>query len=171
MKKLAGKEKRLRTATILTVMSIVLVAGGILFFVSRHGGSQTEQMKKEEQAESQPSYKSLGESDREVADIYAELYETPREEVAVLYRQTGDWEKTGETLEKQFFTISENTKYQMEQEGYSMEDMEEAEKLSARSGIKAMELIEAKGKTGNGRSWETVKKEKGIEEEQGTDEK
>lgn len=95
MKKLAGKEKRLRTVAILTVMFIVLVAGSILFFVSRHGGSQTEQMKKEEQAESQPSYKSLGESDREVADIYAELYETPREEVAVLYRQTGDWEKTG----------------------------------------------------------------------------
>ncbi len=110
MKKLAGKEKRLRTAAILTVMFIVLAAGGILFLVSRRGGDQTERMKKEEQAENQqPSYKSLGGSDREVADIYAELYETPREEVAALYRETGDWEKTGETLEKQFFTIPENT--------------------------------------------------------------
>ena len=53
----------------------------------------------------------------------------------------------------------------MEQEGYSMEDMEEAEKLSARSGIKAAELIEAKGKADNGKSWEEVKKEKGIKEE------
>lgn len=169
MKKLAGKEKRLRTAAIMTVMFIVLAAGGILFFVSRHGGGQTERMKKEEQAENQPSYKSLGGSDREVADIYAELYETPREEVAALYVQTKDWEKTGETLEKQFFTIPENTKYQMEQEGYSMEDMEEAEKLSARTGIRASELIQAKGKASDGKSWEEVKKEKGIQEEQGTD--
>ena len=169
MKKLAGNEKRLRTAAIMTVMFIVLAAGGILFFVSRHGGGQTERMKKEEQAENQPSYKSLGGSDREVADIYAELYETPREEVAALYVQTKDWEKTGETLEKQFFTIPENTKYQMEQEGYSMEDMEEAEKLSAQTGIRASELMQAKGKASDGKSWEEVKKEKGIVEKQGTD--
>ena len=170
MKKLAGKEKRLRTAAILTVMFIVLAAGGILFLVSRRGGDQTERMKKEEQAENQqPSYKSLGGSDREVADIYAELYETPREEVAALYVQTKDWEKTGETLEKQFFTIPENTKYQMEQEGYSMEDMEEAEKLSAQTGIRASELMQAKGKASDGKSWEEVKKEKGIVEKQGTD--
>lgn len=168
MKKLVGKKKRFRTAAILAAVFIVLAAGGILFFVSRYGGGQTERMKKEEQAENQeenqPSYKSLSASDQQTAAIYAELYETPQEEVAVLYRQTGDWEKTGETLEKQFFTIPENTKYQMEEDGYSPEDMEEAEKLSARTGIKAMELIEAKGKTGSGKSWEEVKKEKGIEE-------
>lgn len=169
MKKLAGKKKRVRIAAILTVMFIVLAAGGMLFFVSRHGGGQTERMKKVEQAENQPSYKSLGESDREVADIYAELYETSREEVAALYVQIKDWEKTGETLEKQFFTIPENTKYQMEKDGYSMGDMEEEEKLSVRTGIRASELIQAKGKASDGKSWEVVKKEKGIEEEQETD--
>lgn len=165
MKKLAGKEKRLRTAATLAVMLIVLAAGGMLFFVSRHGGGQTEQANREEQAESNPSYDALGASDREVADIYAELYETTAEEVAAIQVRTGDWEKTWKELEKGFFTISENRKYQMEQEGYSMEDMEEAEKLSARSGIKAAELIEAKGKADNGKSWEEVKKEKGIKEE------
>lgn len=173
MKKLEGKEKRFRTAAILTVMFIVLAAGGILFFVSRYGGGQTERMKKEEQAENQeenqPSYKSLSASDQQTAAIYAELYETSPEEVAAVYVQTNDWEKTGETLEKQFFTIPENTKYQMEEDGYSPEDMEEAEKLSARTGIRASELIQAKGKASDGKSWEEVKKEKGIEEVQGTD--
>ena len=89
--------------------------------------------------------------------------------MAALYVQIKDWEKTGETLEKQFFTIPENTKYQMEKDGYSMGDMEEAEKLSVRTGIRASELIQAKGKASDGKSWEVVKKEKGIEEEQETD--
>ena len=66
MKKLAGKEKRLRTAATLAVMLIVLAAGGMLFFVSRHGGGQTEQANREEQAESNPSYDALGASDREI---------------------------------------------------------------------------------------------------------
>ncbi len=84
--------------------------------------------------------------------------------MAELYVQTNDWEQTGEQLEKEFFTIPENTKYQMAEDGYSLDDMEEAEKLSAKEGIRAMELIQAKGKASDNKSWEEVKKEKGIEE-------
>lgn len=172
MKKLAGKKKHLRTAATLATMLIVLAAGGILLSAALQGGRrQTEQAGREEQAERRPSYESLSASDREVADVYAELYEMTAEEVAAIQVSTGDWEKTWKELEKGFFTISENRKYQMEQEGYSIEDLEEAEKLSASSGIKAAELIEAKGKADDGKSWEEVKKEKGIEEEQGTDTK
>ena len=53
----------------------------------------------------------------------------------------------------------------MTQEGYRIEDLNEAERLSARSGVKAMELAQAKGKDSDNRSWEEVKKEKGIDEE------
>jgi hypothetical protein len=48
------------------------------------------------------------------------------------------------------------TKYQMEQEGYSLDDLEQAEKLSVKTGRKAIELAKAKGKhpkTGNGLMW------------------
>ena len=67
-----------------------------------------------------------------------------------------DWEQTGRKLEQDFFTIPENTKYQMEQEGYSLDDLEQAEKLSVKTGRKAIELAKAKGKhpkTGNGLMW------------------
>lgn len=133
------------------------------------GQAQRQTAGETEEKDGAAAYRSLGEPDRQTAAIYAELYETSPEEVAAVYVQTNDWEKTGQALEKQFFTIPENTKYQMEEDGYSLEDMEEAEQLSARTGIRASELIQAKGKASEGKSWEEVKKEKGIEEEQGTD--
>ena len=95
-------------------------------------------------------------TDRETADLYAELYETDREQVAKIQAETNDWEQTGRKLEQDFFTIPENTKYQMEQEGYSLDDLEQAEKLSVKTGRKAIELAKAKGKhpkTGNGLMW------------------
>ena len=67
-------------------------------------------------------------------------------------RQTNSWKK--------FFTIDENIKYQMQKEGYCLEDLEKAEKLSVRTGKKAMELIRAKGKASDNRKWsDVVKKE------------
>lgn len=44
----------------------------------------------------------------------------------------------------------------MEQEGYSLDDLEQAEKLSVKTGRKAIELAKAKEKhpkTGNGLMW------------------
>lgn len=168
------KNEKIRTGTI-AILTVVLVITGAVMIprIHQEGGegkdSRTENQVAGEAEEKDGTFRSLGEPDQQTAAIYAELYETPQEEVAALYRQTGDWEKTGETLEKQFFTIPENTKYQMEEDGYSPEDIEEAEKLSVKTGIKATELIQAKGKTGDNKSWADVKKEKGIGEEQETD--
>ena len=95
-----------------------------------------------------------------MADVYAALYETDKEEVARIQKKTNDWEKTNKQLEKQFFTIDENIKYQMQKEGYRLEDLEKAEKLSVQTGKKAMELIRAKGKASDNRKWsDVVKKE------------
>ncbi|MCM1236417.1 MAG: hypothetical protein NC489_40580, partial [Ruminococcus flavefaciens] len=167
------KEKRKDKKHFITAIAIlaVLAAAGAATFCIRQDSSTGRDGQAGEQAESrtagegagtEEAYQSLSGADRQTAEIYAELYETSREEAAGLYVQTGDWKKTGEQLEKEFFTIPENTKYQMEKDGYSMEDIEEAEKLSAETGIKAAELIEAKGKAADGKSWEEVKKEKGI---------
>ncbi len=105
-------------------------------------------------------YRSLSKDDRQVADVYATLYETDKEEVARIQKKTNDWEKTNKQLEKEFFTIDENIKYQMQKEGYRLEDLEKAEKLSVQTGKKAMELIRAKGKASDNRKWsDVVKKE------------
>lgn len=119
---------------------------------------------KEQQAivEQDAIYQSLSESDKETATIYAELYEMSSEEVAKIYVETTDWEKTAKELEKEFFTIDENIKYQMTKEGYSLDDLEEAEKLSTQTGRKAMELIKAKGKIKDKREWSDVVSESEI---------
>lgn len=157
-----------KTPIVVIVILVVLVIAGVVIFCIRQNSStgqngQTENQTKAETATGE-TYQSLRENDRQSADIYAELYETSREEVAELYIQTNDWEQTGKQLEKEFFTIPENTKYQMAKDGYSLDDMEEAEKLSVKTGIRAMELIQAKGKASDNKSWTEVKKEKGMEE-------
>lgn len=85
-----------------------------------------------------------------------------REQVAKIQAETKDWEQTGRKLEQDFFTIPENTKYQMEQEGYSLDDLEQAEKLSVKTGRKAIELAKAKGKTSENRQWSDVVKDSEI---------
>ena len=94
--------------------------------------------------------------------MYEELYETDGEQVAKIQAETKDWEQTGRKLEQDFFTIPENTKYQMEQEGYSLDDLEQAEKLSVKTGRKAIELAKEKGKTSENRQWSDVVKDSEI---------
>lgn len=160
------KNKKTSIAVI-AIMAALIIAGVVIFCIRQNSSTgqneQTENQTKEA-TKADETYQSLSEADRQSADIYAELYETSREEVAGLYVQTNDWEQTGKQLEKEFFTISENKKYQMAKDGYSLDDIEEAEKLSVKTGIRAMELIQAKGKVSDNKSWAEVKKEKGIEE-------
>lgn len=161
------KNKKVRIGIIAILAVGLLITGVAIISRMRQDSGERRDSRAVNQTageEKDVTYQSLSEPDQQAAGIYAELYETSREEVAALYKQTNDWEKTGEILEKQFFTIPENTKYQMAEDGYSLEDMEEAEKLSARTGIRAVELIQAKGKASNGKSWADVKKEKGITE-------
>lgn len=158
IKKLSNTKKKVY---LMSILIIFLFAGaGTVFFVMRnHNQNKTEQNVEKQKEE---NYLSLGVSDRETADLYAELYEMSREDVAERQIKTKDWEKTAKELEKAFFTIPENEKYQMEKDGYSLEDLQEAEKLSVKAGRKAMELAEAKGKISDKRKWSEVVRDSEI---------
>ena len=138
---------------------ILFVAAGMAAFVlqTNHSGHKQDGEKKKGEV-----YLSLSATDRETADLYAELYEMSREDIAKQQMKTKDWEKTAEELEKAFFTIPENEKYQMEKDGYSLEDLQEAEKLSVKTGRKAMELAKAKGKVSDNRKWSDIVKDSEI---------
>lgn len=141
MKELINKKKKICVIGILIVLLFAIT--GILFSVLRNSNQSKKKQSVEKQKEE--NYLSFCDSDRETADLYAEFYEMSREDVAERQVKTKDWEKTAEELEKAFFTIPENEKYQMEKDGYSLEDLQEAERLSVKTGRKAIELAKAKG--------------------------
>lgn len=146
------KQKQYGKKIIFVAAAVILCVFAGLFLLQRKEPSTKGQGDK--------IYRSLSKDDRQVADVYATLYETDKEEVARIQKKTKDWEKTNKQLEKQFFTIDENIKYEMQKEGYRLEDLEKAEKLSVQTGKKAMELIRAKGNASDNRKWsDVVKKE------------
>lgn len=133
---------------------------GMVFFVIHNKNQDHKEHNIEKRNEE--NYLSLTASDRETADLYAEFYEMSREDVAECQIKTKDWDKTAEELEKAFFTIPENKKYQMEKDGYALEDLQEAERLSAKTGRKAMDLAKSKGKASDNRKWSEVVKDSEI---------
>lgn len=146
------KQKQYGKKIIFVAAAVILCVFAGLFLLQRKEPSTKGQGDK--------IYRSLSKDDRQVADVYAALYEIDKEEVARIQKKTKDWEKTNKQLEKEFFTIDENIKYEMQKEGYRLEDLEKAEKLSVQTGKKAMELIRAKGKASDKRKWsDVVKKE------------
>lgn len=148
--------KRKETGIVAAVVIVLcLFAGMVVLIWSQHNQKNPGEKKEK-------SYLSLSVSDQETANLYAELYEIDREKVAKIQIETNDWEKTNRELEREFFTIPENTKYQMEKEGYSLDDLEQAEKLSVKTGRKAIELARAKGKASENRKWSDVVKDKEI---------
>ena len=152
------KKHKVILAGILMVL-LFAIAGTVFFVMRNHNQNKTEQNVEKQKEE---NYLSLGVSDRETADLYAELYEMSREAVAEQRVKMKDWEKTAKELEKAFFTIPENEKYQMEKDGYSLEDLQEAEKLSVKTGRKAIELAKAKGTVSDNRKWSEVVKDSEI---------
>lgn len=158
MKKLIRAKKKVCLIGILIIFLFAIA--GTVFFVIRNNNQSKKKQSVEKQTEE--NYLSLSDSDRETADLYAELYEMPREDVAERQMKMKDWEKTAKELEKVFFTIPENEKYQMEKDGYALEDLQEAEKLSVKTGRKAMELAKAKGKVSDKRQWSEVVKDSEI---------
>lgn len=156
--KLTDKRKK---AYIMAASAIFLfvIAGTVFLLLRNSSGSRNKQSEKQKKEE---MYFSLSASDRETADLYAKLYELSREEVAEKQVRTKDWKKTAKELEKEFFTIPENKKYQMGKEGYALEDLEKAEELSAKTGRKAMELAKAKGKSSDNRKWSDIVKDSEI---------
>ena len=137
------KQKQCGKKIIFVAAAVILCVFAGLFLLQRKEPSTKGQGDK--------IYRSFSKDDRQVADVYATLYETDKEEVARIQKKTNDWEKTNKQLEKEFFTIDENIKYEMQKEGYRLEDLEKAEKLSVQTGKKAMELIRAKGKASDNR--------------------
>ena len=150
------KPKRKEIGIAAAVVLVLCLLAGTSIIIRNHQNQRKPDEKKEE------VYQSLSATDRETADLYAELYEMDREQVAKIQAETKDWEQTGRKLEQDFFTIPENTKYQMEQEGYSLDDLEQAEKLSVKTGRKAIELAKEKGKTSENRQWSDVVKDSEI---------
>ena len=148
------KQKQYGKKIIFVAAAVILCVFAGLFLLQRKEPSTKGQGDK--------IYRSLSKDDRQVADVYATLYETDKEEVARIQKKTNDWEKTNKQLEKEFFTIDENIKYQMQKEGYRLEDLEKAEKLSVQTGKKAMELIRAKGKASDIRKWSVVVKKEEL---------
>lgn len=157
-KKLINTKKKACVVGIVLVLLITTI--GTVFYVLWNNNQSKSKQNAEEQKEE--NYLSLSASDQETADLYAELYEMSREDVAEIQIKSGDWDETAKELEKAFFTISENEKYQMEKDGYSLEDLQEAERLSAKTGRKAMELAKAKGKASDKRKWSEVVKDSEI---------
>lgn len=141
------------------LMVLLFAIAGTVFFIRNNNQSKKKQSVEKQREE---NYLSLSASDQETADLYAELYEMSREDVAEQQVKTKDWEKTAKELEKAFFMIPENEKYQMEKDGYSLEDLQEAERLSAKTGRKAIELAKAKGKVSDKRKWSEVVKDSEI---------
>ena len=150
------KPKRKEIGIAAAVVLVLCLLAGTSIIIRDHQNQRKPDEKKEE------VYQSLSATDRETADLYEELYETDGEQVAKIQAETKDWEQTGRKLEQDFFTIPENTKYQMEQEGYSLDDLEQAEKLSVKTGRKAIELAKEKGKTSENRQWSDVVKDSEI---------
>ena len=157
MKELINKKKKIIIGILVVLLFVI---AGTVFFVIRNNNQDQKEQNVEEQKEE--NYLSLSASDRETADLYAELYEMSREDVAEIQIKSGDWDETAKELEKAFFTIPENEKYQMEKDGYSLEDLQEAERLSVKTGRKAMELAKAKGKVSDKRQWSEVVKDSEI---------
>lgn len=157
-KKLINTKKNAYVVGIVLVLLITII--GTVFYVLWNNNQSKSKQNTEKRNEE--NYLSLSASDRETADLYAELYEMSREDVAEQQVKTKDWEKTAKELEKAFFTIPENEKYQMEKDGYALEDLQEAERLSAKTGRKAMELAKAKGKASDKRKWSEVVKDSEI---------
>ena len=108
------KQKQCGKKIIFVAATVILCVFAGLFLLQRKEPSTKGQGDK--------LYRSLSKDDRQVADVYATLYETDKEEVARIQKKTKDWEKTNKQLEKEFFTIDENIKYQMQKEGYRLED-------------------------------------------------
>lgn len=152
------KKHKIIFAAILTVL--LFAAAGTVISVPRM--NHPDQNKQDMGEGKEENYLSLGASDREITDLYAELYEMSREDVAAQRAKAKDWDETAGELGKMFFTIPENEKYRMAKDGYALEDLQEAERLSAKTGRKAMELAEAKGRASDNRKWSDIVKDSEI---------
>ena len=90
------KPKRKEIGIAAAVVLVLCLLAGTSIIIRNHQNQRKPDEKKEE------VYQSLSATDRETADLYAELYETDREQVAKIQAETKDWEQTGRKLEQDF---------------------------------------------------------------------
>lgn len=162
------KKHKYRAVLIGSILIVGIIMIGVVSWQQMFNHTiHSEEMKENkdqvmEQEDVGENYRMLSESDQDIANLYAELYESSPETVATMQKDMEDWDKTAKELEKDFFTISENVKYQMNKEGYSFDDMAQAEKLAVQTGRKAMDLILEKGVEADHREWSDVVKDDEI---------
>ena len=94
MKKLMNK----KNCRIGILVVLLLAVAGTVFLVLQT--NRQDQNKSNAVKQNEENYRSLSAADRETADLYAELYEMSREDVAERQIKTKDWEKTAKELEK-----------------------------------------------------------------------
>ncbi len=156
MKRTIGEKKsfkRGKAAVVLTAVVLLagLAAGGVNFYNQQKTDKKTV-----------TAMEQLSEEDRELSSVYARLYEVSEEDVAKLKLEIKDWERVNERLDSEYFTISENEKAQMAEDGYALEDLYQAEKLARKTGKRAIDLAKAKGKNSEGKAWSEVVAEEEI---------
>ena len=66
---------------------MMCILGCVCFWLVQKNIHKEQQTKTEEKS----IYKTLSESDKKAADIYAELYEESAENVSRIYQKTNDW--------------------------------------------------------------------------------
>ena len=90
------KPKRKGIGIAAAVVLVLCLLAGTGVIISNHQNQKKPEEKKEK------VYQSLSATDRETADLYAELYETDREQVAKIQEETKDWEQTGRNWNRIF---------------------------------------------------------------------
>ena len=129
---------------ILSIFIIGLVVG-IIF-----------RQKEKSEPKQKTAWEQLNADDQKIAGIYAELYDVSEERVANLKLDMEDWEEVNSKLDTEYFTIGETEKYQMSEDGYSLEDLHEAETLARKTGKRALDLAKLKGKSAEKKKWSEV---------------
>jgi len=130
------------------VAILLLITGMFLGIIFRQ--------KEKSEPKQKTAWEQLNVDDQKIAGIYAELYDVSEERVANLKLNMKDWEVVNSKLDTEYFTISETEKYQMSKDGYSLEDLYEAETLARKTGKRALDLAKLKGKSTENKKWSEV---------------
>lgn len=100
----------------------------------------------------------LSDGDKKIANVYAQIYQLPYDQIIQIKAEKGSWEEVNQQIVKEKYMISDADKTMYIKEGYTLEDLYEADKLAFDSGVNANTIIKERGKKEEIKDWETVKK-------------
>ena len=150
MKKLSINFLTRKRLFVIAVIMLLITAGVFLCIVFMQRAERNSAPKQK------AAWEQLSPDEQKIAGIYAQLYDVPEEKVAKLKLDMKDWNSVNSRLDTEYFTISETEKYQMSEQGYSLEDLYEAETLARKTGKKASVLAKEKGKAAEGKKWSEI---------------